>query len=53
MLEGLVGPSPALGSVKPLFMRYINLKAAYDWVDRDLLFNNLDIRLKILNLNLQ
>ena len=33
-------------SSKPLFLCFIDLKAAYDWIDRDMLFKILDIRLK-------
>ena len=33
-------------SSKPLYICFIDLKAAYDWVDRDMLFKILDIRLK-------
>ena len=33
-------------SSKPLFICFIDLKAAYDWVDRDMLFKILDICLK-------
>ena len=33
-------------SSKPLFLCFIDLKAAYDWIDRDMLFKILEIRLK-------
>ncbi len=33
-------------SSTPLFMCFIDLKAAYDWIDRDMLFKILEIRLK-------
>ena len=33
-------------SSKPLFLCFIDLKAAYDWIDRDMLFKVLEIRLK-------
>ena len=33
-------------SSEPLYICFIDLKAAYDWVDRDMLFKILDIRLK-------
>ena len=33
-------------STKPLFLCFIDLKAAYDWIDRDMLFKVLEIRLK-------
>ena len=33
-------------SDKPLFLCFIDLKAAYDWINRDMLFKILNIRLK-------
>ena len=33
-------------STEPLFICFIDLKAAYDWINRDMLFKILDIRLK-------
>jgi exonuclease III len=33
-------------SDKPLFLCFIDLKAAYDWIDRDMLYKILEIRLK-------
>ena len=33
-------------SDQPLFICFIDLKAAYDWINRDMLFRILDIRLK-------
>jgi hypothetical protein len=33
-------------SSKPLFLCFIDLKAAYDWINRDMLFKILEIRLK-------
>ena len=33
-------------SSDPLFLCFIDLKAAYDWINRDMLFKILDIRLK-------
>lgn len=33
-------------SSKPLFLCFIDLKAAYDWINRDMLFKILDIRIK-------
>ena len=33
-------------SSKPLYLCFIDLKAAYDWIDRDMLFKILEIRLK-------
>ena len=33
-------------SSEPLFLCFIDLKAAYDWIDRDMLFKILEIRLK-------
>ena len=33
-------------SSSPLFICFIDLKAAYDWINRDMLFKILDIRLK-------
>ena len=33
-------------SESPLFICFIDLKAAYDWINRDMLFKVLDIRIK-------
>ena len=33
-------------SSKPLFICFIDLKAAYDWIDRDMLFKIIDIRIR-------
>ena len=33
-------------SSKPLFLCFIDLKAAYDWINRDMLFKILEIRIK-------
>ena len=33
-------------SSEPLFICFVDLKAAYDWINRDMLFKILDIRLK-------
>ena len=33
-------------SSEPLYICFIDLKAAYDWVNRDMLFKILDFRLK-------
>ena len=33
-------------SSEPLFVCFIDLKAAYDWINRDMMFKVLDIRLK-------
>ena len=33
-------------SSEPLFICFIDLKAAYDWINRDMLFKILDIRIK-------
>ena len=33
-------------SSKPLFLFFIDLKAAYDWINRDMLFKILEIRIK-------
>ena len=33
-------------SQTPLFICFIDLKAAYDWINRDMLFKVLDIRIK-------
>ena len=33
-------------SSKPLFLCFLDLKAAYDWINRDLLFKILEIRIK-------
>ena len=34
-------------SSEPLFICFIDLKAAYDWINRDMLFKILDIRIKV------
>ena len=33
-------------SSQPLFLCFIDLKAAYDWINRDMLFKILEIRLQ-------
>ena len=32
-------------SSEPLFLCFLDLKAAYDWINRDMLFNILEIRI--------